>query len=247
VTYLSRRLVDAETRYTFIEKLCLCLFYACTKCRCYLLSSHCTISGQAEVIKYMLHNPIMSGRIGKWAYALIEYDLAYEPLKSIRGQVVADFIVEHRVDNTHKLDTSYLTITPWTLYFDGLVCNEGQGIGIVLVSPSNVSFDFSSRLKAYCTNNQAEYEALLFGLGLLSSMGVKHVKVFCDSQLVIHHVLGEYQCFDGTLNSYLEKCWGITNFLDEFSIRHIHRVENHRANNLAQDALGYQIKRGKFH
>jgi hypothetical protein len=32
VTYLSRRLVDAETRYTIIEKLCLCLFYACTKC-----------------------------------------------------------------------------------------------------------------------------------------------------------------------------------------------------------------------
>jgi hypothetical protein len=32
VTYLSRRLVDAETMYTFIEKLCLCLFYACTKC-----------------------------------------------------------------------------------------------------------------------------------------------------------------------------------------------------------------------
>jgi hypothetical protein len=62
VTYLSRRLVDAETRYTFIEKLCLCLFYACTKCRCYLLSSHCTVSGQ---------NPIMSGRIVKWAYALI--------------------------------------------------------------------------------------------------------------------------------------------------------------------------------
>ena len=65
VTYLSRRLVDAETRYTFIEKLCLCLFYACTKCRCYLLFSHCTVSGQTDVIKYMLQNPIMSGRIGK--------------------------------------------------------------------------------------------------------------------------------------------------------------------------------------
>jgi hypothetical protein len=34
---------------------------------------------------------------------------------------------------------------------------------------------------------------------------------------------------------------------DEFSIRHISRVENHRANNLAQDASGYRIKRGKFH
>jgi hypothetical protein len=95
VTYLSRRLVDAETRYTFIEKLCLCLFYACTKCRCYLLSSHCTVVSQTNVIKYMLQNPIMSGRIGKWAYALREYDLAYEPLKSMKCQAVADFIVEH--------------------------------------------------------------------------------------------------------------------------------------------------------
>jgi hypothetical protein len=111
VTYLSQRLVDAETRYTFIEKLCLCLFYACTKCRCYLLFSHCTVAGQTDVIKYMLQNPIMSGRIGKWAYALIEYDLAYEPLKSMNGQVVADFIVEHWIDDAHKLDASYLIVT----------------------------------------------------------------------------------------------------------------------------------------
>jgi hypothetical protein len=88
----------------------------------------------------MLQNPIMSGRIGKWAYALMEYDLAYELLKSMKGQVVADFIEEHRIDDAYELDMSYLTITPWTLYFDGLVCYEGQGIGIMLVSPSNVFF-----------------------------------------------------------------------------------------------------------
>jgi ribonuclease HI len=189
----------------------------------------------------------MSGRIGKWAYALIEYDVAYEPLKSMRGQVVADFIVEHRINDTHKLDMSYLAITLWTLYFDGSVCNEGQGIGIVLVSPSDVSFNFSSRLKTYCTNNQAEYEALLSSLELLNCMGVKHVKAFGDSQLIVQQVLEEYQCFDGTLNSYLEKCWGIIHSFDEFSIQHISRVENHRANNLAQDASGYRIKRGRFH
>jgi hypothetical protein len=85
VTYLSRRLMDVETRYTFVEKLCLCLFYACTKLICYLLSSPCTVSGQTDVIKYILHNPIMSGRICKWAYTLIEYDLAYESLKSMKG------------------------------------------------------------------------------------------------------------------------------------------------------------------
>jgi hypothetical protein len=97
VTYLSRRLLDAETGYTFIKKLCLCLFYACTKCRCYLLSSQCIVSGQTDVTKYMLQNLIMSGRVGKWAYALIKYDLAYESLKSIKGQVVVDFIIEHRM------------------------------------------------------------------------------------------------------------------------------------------------------
>jgi ribonuclease HI len=59
----------------------------------------------------------------------------------------------------------------------------------VLVLPSNVSFDFSSRLKTYCTKNQVEYEAPLFGLELLNCMGVKHVKAFGDSQLVFQHVL----------------------------------------------------------
>jgi hypothetical protein len=72
----------------------------------------CIVFGQDDVIKYMLQNPIMSGRISKWAYALIEYDLAYQPLKSMKGQVVADFIVEHRIDNAHELGVSYLTVTP---------------------------------------------------------------------------------------------------------------------------------------
>ena len=71
ITYLSRRLIDAETRYTFIEKLCLSLY---TKLRHYLLSSTCIVVCQTDVIKHMLQKLILSGRIGKWAYALVEYD-----------------------------------------------------------------------------------------------------------------------------------------------------------------------------
>jgi hypothetical protein len=41
----------------------------------------------------MLHKPILSGRVGKWAYALVEYDLHCEPLSSMKGQIVADSIV----------------------------------------------------------------------------------------------------------------------------------------------------------
>jgi hypothetical protein len=65
ITYLCRWIVDVQIRYTFIEKLCICLFYACTKLRYYLLSSSCIVSCETDVIKYMLQNPIMSGRIGK--------------------------------------------------------------------------------------------------------------------------------------------------------------------------------------
>src|SRR6185437_5798106 len=54
ITYVGRRLVDADTRYTFIEKLCLSLYYACTKLRHYLLSSTCIVTCQTDVIKHML-------------------------------------------------------------------------------------------------------------------------------------------------------------------------------------------------
>jgi hypothetical protein len=48
----------------------------------------------------MLHQPILSGKIEKWAYALIEYDLTYESLKYTKGQVVPDLIVGRSIDQT---------------------------------------------------------------------------------------------------------------------------------------------------
>jgi hypothetical protein len=80
VAYMSRSLLDAETRYVFMGKLCLSLYYAFSKFRHYILSSSCVVACQYDVIKHMLLKPILSGRMGKWAYALVEYDLAYEPL-----------------------------------------------------------------------------------------------------------------------------------------------------------------------
>ena len=154
-----------ETRYIFIEKLCLSLYYACTKLRHYLLSSTCIVVCQTDVIKHMLQKPISSGRIGKWAYALVEYDLACEPLKSMRVQTIEDFIVEHRINDEHEI--GHIFGTPGKLYFDGSVCDDGREIGVVLISPSGVVFEFSNRLEEYCTNNQVEYEALLFGLEIL--------------------------------------------------------------------------------
>ena len=88
----------------------------------------------------MSQKPILSGRIGKWAYALVEYNLSCESLKSMRCQIVADFIVKHRVNDKHDLKIGYTTCTPWKLYFDGSVYDNGQGFGDVLISPSGAIF-----------------------------------------------------------------------------------------------------------
>ena len=164
------------------------LYYACTKLRHCLLSSTCIVVCQTDVIKHMLQRPILSGRIGKWVYALVQYDLTCEPLISTKGQIIADFIVKHRINDEHDLKVGYITCTPWKLFFDGSACDDGQGIGAVLISPSGTVFEFSNRLEEECMNNQVKYESLLFGLKFLESMCVKHVEVYGDSLLVVQQL-----------------------------------------------------------
>jgi hypothetical protein len=65
VAYLSRKLLDPETRYSAAKKLCLCVYYSCTKFRHYLLNAECVVYSKFDLIKHMLSMPILNGRIGK--------------------------------------------------------------------------------------------------------------------------------------------------------------------------------------
>jgi hypothetical protein len=173
IAYLSRRLLSAETRYTQVEKLCLSLYYACSKFRHYVLASPCIVVCRHDVVKHMMQRPILSGRMEKWAYSLVEYELAYESLKAVRGQVIADFIADHGLDSE---DIHYVEKHPRRLFFDGSVCSRGCGIGYMIISPGGVVQERSVRLEVEHTNNQAEYRALAAGLLALVSMGVKDVE-----------------------------------------------------------------------
>ena len=114
------------------------------------------------------------------------------------------------------------------MYFDGSVCDDGQVIGAVLISSNGVVFEFSNRLEEECTNNQVEYEALLFVLEFLQSMGVKHVEAFGDSLLVVQQLFKVCQCSNGSLNAYVDKCLDIISSFDEFIIKHIPRKKMER-------------------
>jgi hypothetical protein len=77
-------------------------------------------------------------------------------------------------------------------------------------------------------------------------MDAKHVKAFDDSLLVVHQVHGIYQCLDGSLNAYLDQCLDIIARFDEFSIHHIYRHENSKANDLTQQISSYNVSNKNF-
>jgi hypothetical protein len=77
-------------------------------------------------------------------------------------------------------------------------------------------------------------------------MGIKHVKVFRDLLLVMQQVATVFQCFDESLNSYLDKCLKIIALFDDFTVRDISRHENTVVNDLAQQASGFRSNLGKF-
>jgi hypothetical protein len=117
--------------------------------------------------------------LGKWAYPLVEYDLKYESLRAKKGQVVADFIVDHRIDI--EQDVCTMEEVTWKLFFDGSVLAQGQGVGCFIGSPHGVEQEVALRLEFECTNNQAEYEALLSGLEMLVELGLRSAWIYGDS------------------------------------------------------------------
>jgi ribonuclease HI len=100
----------------------------------------------------------------------------------------------------------------------------------VVVSHSGLYIDLSVRLEFACTNNQVEYESLLHGIEFLRDLGARDVDVFRNSNLIMQQIKGDSQCLDGVLNSYRDRCLDIIKLFDMFSVKHIPREENSRAN-----------------
>ena len=72
----------------------------------------------------------------------------------------------------------------WSMHFDGLSTSQGGGIGVVLRSPGKEHM-FAYKLNFSCSNNEVEYETLVMGLKTVERLGIKRLKVFGDSELVI--------------------------------------------------------------
>ncbi|CAN6725686.1 unnamed protein product [Malus baccata var. baccata] len=235
ICYLSKILIEVETRYTSVEQLCLALYLTACKLRHYMLPCHTPIIAKIDVIKYMLSKPMLIGRIGKWILALSELSFQHVPQRAIKGQAIADFFVEHQESQEEiikKLSTSQelwsFWITPGKLYFDGSCTQNVARARIVIIDPK-------------------ENKALIIGLEILIELGVTGVEVFGDSKLVINQLNGEYKCRHVTMAGYhlaatqLLSYWGT-----KISVSYILRESNIIANEMAQLASGVPIQEKNF-
>jgi hypothetical protein len=70
-------------------------------------------------------------------YDTYRYSLTYQFLKYVKGQIVADFIVDHSMVEE---SLNFVDVQPWRLYFDGSSHKNGTGVGILIISHEKYSY-----------------------------------------------------------------------------------------------------------
>ncbi|KAL2242652.1 UNVERIFIED_CONTAM: Retrovirus-related Pol polyprotein from transposon [Sesamum indicum] len=228
IYYVSKMLHGAEKRYAQIEKLALALIVTARKLRPYF-QGHRIIVLTNHPLRNVLARPEASGRLVKWAVELGEFDIEYQARTALKGQVLADFMVEF-VDEPETEPSS----GKWMLHVDGS-SNAGNGrIGILIQGPENIEIEVVARLSFPVTNNEAEYEALIMGLELSLEAGAKDLEVFTDSQLVALQIEGTYETREERMILYHTKAKSIMSKFNKCQVHQIPRHENDRADSLSK-------------
>jgi hypothetical protein len=142
------------------------------------------------------------GRIRKWAAELNEFSIDYMHRSSIQSQTLADFIVDWTPGAQDEEATK--DAEAWTVFCDGSWGTFGAGAAAVLVAPSKVKTCYAIKLDFSCTNNIAEYEALLLGLRKLKAMRIRRAILKTDSQVISSHVDKSSKARDPKLEKYLD-------------------------------------------
>nr|GEV54188.1 reverse transcriptase domain-containing protein [Tanacetum cinerariifolium] len=160
----------------------------------------------SPIEKLVMTRPDAAGQLQKWSIMLGEHNITYRPRTSVKGQILADFLVEMPGDVSQAAPAAAAQEEPWTLFTDGLSSS----------------------------NNEAEYEALVTDLRIATQMGVKNIQVNVDSKLVANQVLGTYVAKEDNMIKYLEIVKGLVNGFTTFSISQVPRSKTKQADALSK-------------
>jgi hypothetical protein len=89
-------------------------------------------------------------------------------------------------------------------------------------------------LQFQCTNNIAEYEAVLLGLRKLKAMGIRRAILKSDSKVITGHVDKSSKAKDHKLEKYLDTIQRMEASFKGFSVKNIPRGDNEKSRLVSQ-------------
>jgi ribonuclease HI len=177
----------------------------------------------------ILQNQYATGRISKWAVELGALNIDFNPRTAIKSQALANFMAEWQ---ENQLPTPTERPEHWVMYFDGSLKLEGAGAGVLLISPKGEQLKYVLQVFWKVSNNEAEYEALLHGLRLAISLGIKRLLVYGDSAVVINQVNKSWDRNKENMDAYCLEVRKLENKFYGLEFQHV-VCEN----NIAADVL----------
>jgi len=129
------------------------------------------------------------------------------------------------------------------LYTDGASRgNPGDaGAGMVILDGRGEEIAARGRYLGTCTNNVAEYKALIMGLLQASQLGGKSIEIFLDSQLIVRQIQGLYKVKSSDLQPLFAKAQELLATFEHYKITHIPREQNKRADQLANQGINDRL------
>nr|XP_023874648.1 uncharacterized protein LOC111987173 [Quercus suber] len=231
VYYISKTLVDAETRYLPLEKLVLALIHTTRKLPHYF-QAHTIYILTEYPLQSLLKRSDFTGRVAKWGTRLGSFDIWYRPRSSVKGQVLADFVAEFSPKEKGEM-VCRLEARLWKVFVDGASSSTGASSGVVIITPEGIRLEHSFRLGFRASNNEVEYEAFLAGLRTASSLGAREVELYSDSRLVVNQVLGSFEARDPRMKAYLEQAKLVMAGFNTVKVFQVARTQNRHADSLA--------------
>jgi hypothetical protein len=170
VYFVSEVLSLSKKNYTELEKVLYDVLMASRKLRHYFQAYHIIVPS-SQPLKDIMRKREAIGRIGKWAAELNKFSIDYVHRSSIQSQALVDFIADWTPGAQEEQASK--DAKAWTVFCDGSWGTFGAGAAAVLVAPSKVRTCYAVKLDFSCTNNIAEYEALLLGASEVKGNGDK--------------------------------------------------------------------------
>jgi ribonuclease HI len=102
----------------------------------------------------------------------------------------------------HQVPDSLEVAEVWRMYFYGSLKLQGAGAGILFIAPRGEQLKYALQLLFPASNNAAEYEALVHGLSIAVSLGIKKLMVYGDSLVVIGQINEDWDCLTNSMGIY---------------------------------------------